>query len=124
MDFLDTLLTTAEPLLLEAISLLVGAFLAYVANLIRQRTGLEIEARHREALHSAIMTGVATALRDGPGAGRDAIIDQAITYARQSVPDAIKRLRPTAGVLERIADRYAGDALALGGGAQPRGAPS
>jgi hypothetical protein len=111
MDLLNLIYTNLQPLILEGIGLLLTAVILYVTNLIRQKTGLDIEARHREALHSALMTGVVTALRDGPSFGRDVIIDQATSYARQSVPDAIKRLAPSSAVLSRLADRYVGEAL-------------
>ena len=61
------------------------------------RTGREIEARHREALHSALMTGARIALQRG--LKPQAAVDMAIGYARTSVPDAIRELDPNEAVL-------------------------
>ncbi len=34
--------------------------------------------------------------------GKDVLVEQAVTYARESVPDAIARLRPSEAVLRRL----------------------
>jgi len=58
-----------------------------------RRWGLEIEARHREALHSALMTGVKHALFEGLQ-GRTAIAKATVDYVHTSVPDALAALKP------------------------------
>lgn len=100
-----------QPLMVEAISIVVGAAILYVANLIRQKTGLEVEARHREALHSALMSGVMAGLRAGPDAARDVLIDRAVAYAKSSVPDAIRKLGPKDFVLRQLAEAKVNDLL-------------
>src|SRR5688500_17753659 len=47
------------PYLFTAVSAGVVAVLGWATALFKQWTGIQIEARHREALHSAAMTGVA-----------------------------------------------------------------
>lgn len=111
MDFLNTLFDQLQPVILEAVSVIVGAAILWVANLFRLKTGLEIEARHRAALHSAIMSGVRAAMKDGVPAGRDALIDSAVAYVRESVPDAMRRLGPKESVLRQLAEGYVSEAL-------------
>ncbi|HCO90946.1 MAG TPA: hypothetical protein DIT40_08235 [Alphaproteobacteria bacterium] len=86
------------------------AIIAYATRRISAWTGIQIEARHREALHSAIMTGVRTAMKGGT-LSTEAMTDQAIAYARESVPDAIRALAPNNIVLRKLAERYANEAL-------------
>ena len=75
--------------------------------------GIDIEARHRDALHSAIMTGVRLALVNGMS--KEAVVTAALDHARLSVPDAINALGAGKTVLVNIAEaklqEAAGDAL-------------
>ncbi|ACM03687.1 hypothetical protein D516_1690 [Rhodobacter sp. AKP1] len=66
----------------------------------QRSTGIQIEARHREALHSAIMTAarVAAAL----GLTREVATEFVSSYVRASVPDALKRLSPSAETLDAL----------------------
>ena len=100
MNFLATIFTTVEPVLLEIISTILAAVLVWLANTARVRFGIEIEARHREALHSAIMSGVRAALSRGLR-GQD-LVDAVMNHVARSTPDAIARLKPASGVLENI----------------------
>ena len=61
------------------------------------------------ALHSALMSGVRAALMRGLS-GPEAV-EAAIIHASGSVPDAIKALKPDAGVLTRIAEAKLRDAM-------------
>jgi hypothetical protein len=100
-----------QPQIVEIIGSVFMLILLWLSNLVRILLGVQIEARHREALHSALLTGVQAALDQGPSAGRDAIVRQAIDYARTSVPRAIKKLGPDNFVLRKMAERYANDVL-------------
>lgn len=111
MDFLNTVLAQLQPVIIEAVSVIVGAAILWLANMVRQKTGLEIEARHRAAMHSAIMSGVRAALKDGVPAGRDVLIDRVVAYVRESVPDALRRLGPKEFVLRQLVEGYINDAL-------------
>ena len=63
------------------LTLIIG----WLAAQARARWGIEIEARHREALHSALMTGVRYAVaRDLKEPNVDA--KAAVDYVRTSVP--------------------------------------
>lgn len=101
-DILTAVLTAIMPQLLELIAV-VASILATVA--IRQLSkwlGLRIEGQHREALHRAITTGIVSAL--SAGFDKRAAISAAVQYARSSVPDAVKALKPTEAVLLDIAN--------------------
>ena len=100
-DFLFALYWDVMPIILQLIAAGLGTLLIWVANTAKARWGIEIEARHREALHSALMSGIRNAL--GGGLTGQAAINAAISYAARSVPDAIAKLDPEARVLEDLA---------------------
>lgn len=89
------------PTVLELTGIALGGVLLRASLVAKRRWGIDIEARHREALHSALMSGVRAALDRGLS-GR-AAIDAALDHAGQSVPDAISALNPTVDVLASIA---------------------
>lgn len=95
---MDRILEMLEPTLLELAATGVTAIIGWAALEIKRRTGLEVEEKHRAALERAIMSGVmALADRDDTTNAADAVE----AYVRESVPDAIKALKPTGAVLRR-----------------------
>ncbi len=103
---MNTLISELSAAALPAVVAGLGSILAIIINraagVAQVRWGIEIEARHREALHSALMSGVRSALSagvSGPG-----VIVAATAYAEASVPDAIRALKPTPDVLKAIAE--------------------
>mgnify|MGYP007078755858 CR=1 FL=1 len=91
------LLSIFAPVLEHIFEIAITAIIGAGAWQFRRWTGREIEARHREALHSALMTGARIALQRG--LKPQAAVDMAIGYARTSVPDAIRELDPNEAVL-------------------------
>lgn len=90
-------LTPYIPVLLDA---LVYGLIGYAALLIRRWTGIEIEAKHREALHSAIRNGVLQAASRGmTGPEAKKLI---AGYVTESVPEALVRLAPSPEVLDGL----------------------
>lgn len=88
------------PVILQVVGIALAAWIARVAAIAKARWGIEIEARHREALHSALMTGAAAVLKrqltwDGAKAAVKA-------YVRRSVPDALAALKPDPQVLDDL----------------------
>ena len=84
-------------MLMGAFVILITAIVGYVANLIRQKTGIDIEARHREALQTALANGAGLILSKATTALADKTIDvrspqirDAINYVSEAAPDAIK----------------------------------
>ena len=100
---IDALLAALAPHLLELIAALATAIIGWLAAQAKARWGLEIEARHREALHSALMTGVRHALSEG-AQGRTAIAEAAVDYVQTSVPDALAALKPQPDQLKDMAE--------------------
>lgn len=96
------------PYLVTALVTLIGlavtwatAQFASTQAAIKTKTGLDIEAILREALHQALTTGAQTAVAGGLAG--PAAIDMTINHATQSVPDAIAALGPTGEVLINLA---------------------
>ncbi len=113
-NLLSQLQSEILPLMLQVISAIVGLIIAWAAATAKQRWGIEIEGRHREALHSAIMSGVRAALL--ARLPREAVISAALDYTRASVPAALKALQPDDAVLTRIVEAKLKEALDLGAG--------
>ncbi|KAB6715844.1 hypothetical protein [Roseobacter sp. TSBP12] len=102
-------ITMFLPTLLQIISAILGTLLIQAAAVAKTRWGIQIEATHREALHSALMSGIRAALARGED--RQAAITSAIKHAAVSVPDAIAALDPAHGVLASIAEAKLREAL-------------
>lgn len=91
------LVNTLLEYLVPALGVLIAALIGWAAALIKKRTGLEIEARHREALHSAAMTGVRIALEKFAVSPsnltadlRSKVLADGVEWIQESVPDALK----------------------------------
>lgn len=108
-SLLNELYTAVVPILIAAFGTVLTIVMDRATKVARERWGIEIEATHRAALHSALMSGIRAALLRGLS-GADAV-EAAIIHASGSVPDAIKALKPDAGVLTRIAEAKLRDAL-------------
>lgn len=87
-DFFLLVYRELLPALLQVIAALLGLLLVGLANTARTRWGIEIEARHREALQSALMTGIAAALSRGLR-GPEAVAAAIEHATRAGAPDAI-----------------------------------
>ena len=113
MDILTSLLADAglREALLGVFGILLTIIIKRGAAAITAATGSAVEREAREALHSAIKSGIEAALAGGPEAGLEQIKAHAILHAQQSVPDAIEVLVPGDGVLDRLALRYYREAM-------------
>lgn len=79
--------------LIPILGTIITAAISAGAAAVTRWTGINVEAKHREALHSAIMTGIGYA-RSGltPGGAAPSmglVVDQAKDYVLKSVPDAL-----------------------------------
>ena len=102
MDTITTALVTQ--VILPIVATIVTAVIGWAAAQARARWGIEIEARQREALHSALMTGAQLAMsRLGASATQKALEVAAVDYARRSVPGAIAALKPSGSTLHDLA---------------------
>lgn len=95
------LLNLLLPHLLELASALLAMSIGWAALRFHAWTGIQIEARHRDALHSALMTGARAALSRGLPVQQ--AVDYAVGYAQTSVPGAVAKLRPSEPVLQQLA---------------------
>lgn len=100
---------TAVPYVLTALSAIVSGILAWLAALFQRWTGIRIEAEHREALHSAAMSGVAAALTKFRVNAEQVrfevnspVVAEAVEWMLRSVPDAIKALGVTPEALQKL----------------------
>lgn len=100
-DFINTLIA---PYLTDLIGAIVTALLGYAVTLLRARFGIEIDAKSREALHSALTTGALLGLAKlGISADKENVATLAVDYAKSSVPGALARLAPSDEVLTNLA---------------------
>lgn len=98
---IDTFIAAASPGIIDLIGLALTGIIGWAAAAARRKWGIEIEARHREAMHSALMTGAQLAMKHEL-TGK-AAIDLVLRYIKQSVPDAIGNLKPSPDVLTDLA---------------------
>ncbi|SNS12423.1 hypothetical protein SAMN05421763_1011 [[Luteovulum] sphaeroides subsp. megalophilum] len=94
------LLTALAPSLLDLAGVALTALIGFATVRFQRWTGIQIEARHREALHSAIMTAARVAV--ARGLTREVASEFVGAHVRASVPDALKRLSPTAETLDAL----------------------
>jgi hypothetical protein len=114
MDFLSQLFASAD---LQAVIVgIIGLVLTFILNraagAFAAATGIQIEAKHREALHQAIMTSVESGMKYEPDVGFDTLKNHVRRYLQESVPDALTALTPGDSVLDLLIERYARKALA------------
>lgn len=79
---------------LPALGLAITALLTWAASEFKKRTGIDIEARHREALQSALMNGILYAMQKAgwvPGQPTTHLLGDARTYVERSVPEALRQ---------------------------------
>lgn len=96
------LVAAVTPLLIDLLAIVLMAALTWAAAWGKRKFGIDIEAKHRDALHSALMTGARLAAArqlTGPGA-----LQLILDYVRNSVPDALATLTPSQAVLTDLAD--------------------
>jgi len=84
---------------------LVTGLITWLATWLRDKFKIEIEAKHREALHQAIMTGLMLALKKAgiekeglslmSATQKREIVDVALAHVNTSTPDALKGLNTT-----------------------------
>lgn len=95
------------------IELIVATAITIATAFAARKWGIDVEAKHRDALHSALLTGARLAVNrqlTGPAA-----VKLILDYVAKSVPGAINKLTPPPAVLADLAEaklQEAGDKLA------------
>lgn len=98
---MNSILTAASPHIIDLIGLALTGIIGWAAAAARKKWGIDIEARHREALQSALLTGAQLALKHEL-TGKSAV-DLILRYVVSSVPDAIKGLGASHDVMTDLA---------------------
>ena len=103
------------PYLVEIIGVIVLAVIGWAADTLRQYTRIEIEAKHRAALHMALMSGLKAALMRGDKNP----VESALEHATRSTPDPIRALKGHPGTLRGIAQGMLPTVVAEAGNTLP-----
>ncbi len=98
---MQSIITAASPHILELLGVLLTGIIGWAAAVARRKWGIDIEARYRDALHSALLTGAQLALKHEL-TGK-AAVDLILRYVVSSVPDAIKGLGASHEVMTDLA---------------------
>lgn len=113
---MQDILDAATPHLIEIAGLILTALIGWAATQASRKWGLDIEQRHRDALHTALLTGARLALSKQLTAAT--AIDLILSHVKQSVPDALGKLAPPRDVLENLAraklEQVAAEAIKAG----------
>lgn len=98
---MNELIDQLTPHIIEIVAAVIGLLAVRAFAYLKAKTGIEIQARHREAIHSALATGVSWAFAKASknevaaAASREEILDLVVDYVKRSVPDAIGALKPS-----------------------------
>jgi hypothetical protein len=109
VDLNPIMSTVVAPLAVTVLSGVASAFLAVSFGWLRRKWGIDIEANHREALHSAIVTGINLGVAKTGQLGSvpkmqvgNPLTRIALEYALRAVPDAIKAFNLTPEKVEQM----------------------
>ena len=107
MSVYDTIQSIVQPILVDYAVLLLAGGAAWFFRFLPAKWRLDVESKHREALHKALNTGVGLMLDTiqlHPGiAAADLTVSQVVQYVKNSVPDALKKLGPSEAQLVDMA---------------------
>mgnify|MGYP007106202572 CR=1 FL=1 len=86
-----------QPYLLAVVSAIAAAVVGWLAELLRRKFNLDIDAAHRDALQTALTNGAGLLIGKAGGALADKKLDlksaalaEAVNYVLQAVPGAIR----------------------------------
>lgn len=89
-------------MLMGGLAVLITAIVGWLAARIEAKTGIEIEARHREAFQTALTNSAGLVLNNIAGRVKDVSFDtknpyvrEAVEYVLRSVPDAVEKFGVT-----------------------------
>lgn len=87
----------AQPYLVAVVSVLATAIVGWLAELLRRKFNLDIDAAHCDALQTALMNGAGLLIGKAGSALagkkldlKSAVLAEAVNYVLQAVPDAIR----------------------------------
>jgi len=98
----DSLYGIVQPYLLAVVSVIATAIVGWLAELLRRKFNLDIDAAHREALQTALTNGAGLLIGKAGNAVagkkldlKSAALAEAVNYVLQAVPDAIRHFGVT-----------------------------
>lgn len=93
----EGLYNVVQPYLLAVVSVFATAIVGWLAELLRRKFNLDIDAAHREALQTALTNGAGLLIGKAGSAIagkkldlKSAALAEAVNYVLQAVPDAIR----------------------------------
>lgn len=105
----ESIYNVMQPYLVAVVSVLAAAIVGWLAELLRRKFNLDIDAAHRDALQTALTNGAGLLIGKAGGAlaGKKldlkrAVLAEAVNYVLQAVPDAIRHFGITP---EAVADK-------------------
>lgn len=112
-----------KPYITEIVGIGVAAIIGLLAKLLKDKFGLDIEARHREALQSALTNAAGTVImKIGDVAGvahfdaKNAAVAEGVSYVLASVPDALRYFGLTEAKLREMIEAKTGTIIAKANG--------
>jgi len=108
LDFLNQLLSDEAFIggVVSIVGTIVSLAAAWAAATFKKKTGIEIDEKHLRAFHEAIKTGVESAMRHDVNASVSTVRAHVVQHLKESVPEALTRLTPGDGVIDRLIERY------------------
>lgn len=107
MSIIDSIQNILQPIIVDYATWLILGALGWFFRRLPERWRIDIEAKHREALHRALHSGtellIDTLQKHPAVAVPDRAIGEIVDYVRMSVPGAIRRLGPSQEQLEQMA---------------------
>lgn len=109
MEFLSTFFTgEVQSALKDLVDLALLGLIGVAAETLRRKYGVEVSQKRQNDIHRALTTGASAILAGKSPADiteevKEVVILEVIDYAKQSVPDAIKKLGATDNVLKTLA---------------------
>ncbi|RMC29670.1 hypothetical protein [Paracoccus alkanivorans] len=115
MSIIDSIQNILQPIIVDYAAWLILGALGWFFRRLPERWRIEIEAKHREALHRALHSGaellIDTIQKHPAVAVPDRAIGEIVDYVRMSVPGAIRRLGPSLEQMARAKLRERLDAI-------------
>jgi hypothetical protein len=105
----DAIFGVIRPYLVELAGVFVAALAAWLFKLLREKLGIDIEAKHRDALQAALTNAAGLVInRAGGLAGALAlpnsnpIVQQGVSYVIEATPDALRHFGITPEEARRV----------------------
>lgn len=93
----ESIYNVMQPYLVAVVSVLAAAIVGWLAELLRRKFNLDIDAAHRDALQTALTNGAGLLIGKAGSALagkkldlKSAVLAEAVNYVLQAVPDAIR----------------------------------